>query len=189
VFAELRRRCVLLDAGTKYPGIGQPAALGMLAAAVVGLVALPSVREHVLSREASLIVTYVAAAAGAAGAMLIEIVALLARHRRAVWLSAALALYSLVVVPFATVQTASEGAGTVQSVTRLVAYWTVALLLLVALRPPRLTGVWTSWLLAGCGWLLTLAAAEVETPTFGATRSALSSNFAHMALVVAACVY
>lgn len=187
MFAEWGHTPVLPRIATHDGGVTrQRAGLCVAALMVVGLVAFPSVREHALSSEVSLIVTYVAAAAGAAAAIFVEIAGRLTQHARSAWISAALSLYSVVIVPFATVQTVTERDEMTLSAARLVSYWTVVALLLLAIRPPRVVGRSASWALAGFGLLLTLATADVATVAPRAIQFATSPTWAHVALAITA---
>ncbi|MGH3695528.1 MAG: sensor histidine kinase [Pseudonocardiaceae bacterium] len=126
-------------------------------------------------------------AIGAAGSLFMGIAGWLARHRRTVWASAALALYSVAVVPFTVVLTVSEQAGMTLSAVRLVAYWAVVGLLALAVRPPRITVRLASGVLAGCGLLSAWAAVGIVPLGHEMINFTTSLTVAQAALVTALC--
>ncbi len=161
--------------------------VGVLIAASAGLLMFLLDHNQALSSDGLLIVNGVTVAIGAAGSLFMGIAGWLAWHRRAVWTSAALALYSVAVVPFTVVLTVSERAGMTLSAVRLVAYWAVVVLLALAVRPPRITVKFASWVLAGCGLLSVWAAVGVAPLGREMINFTTSLTVAQAALVTAIC--
>jgi two-component system, OmpR family, sensor kinase len=186
VFAASDHVSVLPGAATRQNGIArEQAGLGILVIIVAGLLAFPAVRKHVTaSSDGSLIMTAVAVAIGVASAVLLDIAGRLTLHRRAVWISAALALYSVTVVPFTTVGTIFERVG-LTTPSLLVAEWIVIGLLALAIRPPRIVGGSAGWALAGFGLILTLATGEVaQLPHSTLARAAPAATVCSLAAVL-----
>jgi two-component system OmpR family sensor kinase len=75
----------------------------------------------------------------------------IAGNRRAMWLIPALALYSMDVVPDTAFPVSSSQHGGVPSLGMLVDIGTVAVLLVVAVRPPGRIGAGLPWVIAGVG--------------------------------------
>jgi len=175
----------MLTGGTARNGVivRRSACLGVLSAIVFLLLAFPSVRDNVSSSDGSLIMAGGAVAIGVAGAVLVEITGRMTRQRQAIWLSAALALYSAAIVPFSAARMGFEQTEIVLSTARLVSYWMVIALLALAVRPPRIVVGWVSWGLAGGGLLLALATTEM-TPL---ARGTLLSTLTEAALVTTVC--
>lgn len=183
---------MLLNGTMRDGGITRwPVWLGALSAVVLGLLSFPSIRNNIAFGDGSLIMAGATVASGVAGAILLEIAGRLAQHRRATWTSAALALYSVTIVPFSVVQTVSEQIGVTPSMARLVTYWAVIGLFALAVCPPRIAVGSVSWVLVGGGLLLALATAEVSPlvpgPVHGLVRRldhvAMSSTVTQAALV------
>lgn len=84
---------VLPGAATRQNGVTREhAGRGMLVIIVAGLLTFPAVRQHATASDGSLIMTAVSVAIGVASAVLLDIAGRLMLHRRAVWISASLAL-------------------------------------------------------------------------------------------------
>ena len=124
-------------------------------AAALGIPAL--LRGVVPAEQAHLVLTFAAASAGVAAAILADMAWRLSQDRRFAWLSAALALYSVGVVPSATIDVITEQGGAALQAGRLMALLTVVLLLGFAVWPPARLSALGGWVLAGVGLLLTLA--------------------------------
>ena len=98
--------------------------------------------------------TVAAAAAGAAAAILAGVAARLTGDPRPSWIAAALVLYCLIVLPWSTV--AAVELDVVHRASRLVAYLGALVLLLLAIRPPRILRAWGGWALLLATGLLAL---------------------------------
>jgi two-component system, OmpR family, sensor kinase len=129
--------------------------VGACAAFVLIVVVLSSavVRAAIPPEPAFTVLTLAAAAAGAAGAILAGIVARLTGDPRPSWIAAALVLYCLVVLPWTTV---ADQPDVVQRASRLVAYLGALVVLLLAIRPPRLLRSWGAWVVVAATALLGL---------------------------------
>lgn len=98
---------------------------------------------------------------GAAAALLGDVSGRLVGDVRPSWIAAALALYTLVVVPSTTLwPETEEGNATVVIAARLAAFAAVVVLLLVAVRPPARLGHWAPWLAAAAGVVLSIGVAH-----------------------------
>ena len=135
----------------------------VLAAGVVVVVGLVEAADRSFVsyfQTAQWLLTLVAAGAGASAAALGQLAALLADDRRTAWLSAALGVYSLVVLPLTIFRpNSTEEAASLQAA-RLVAYVVIVALLCCAVRPPRQLGTDGAWVVAGSGALLAVAVSE-----------------------------
>ena len=177
---------VLPGGATRQNGyVWEQAGLGILVIIMAGLLAFPAVRKDVTASDGSLIMTAVAVAIGVVSAVLLGIAGRLTLHRRAEWISAALALYSVTVVPFTTVRTIFERVG-LTTPSLLVADWMVIGLLALAIRPPRIVGGLACWALAGCGLMLTLATGGIAQQAHSSlARAALTATVCSLAVVLA----
>src|SRR2546421_12781343 len=98
---QLHKLSVLASGAMRKRVIARrPACLGVLSVVVLFLLAVPSVRNDIASDDRFSIMTGAAVAIGAAGAVLVQIAGRLTRQHHAIWLSAALTLYSVAIVPF-----------------------------------------------------------------------------------------
>ena len=100
------------------------------------------------------VLTVAAAAAGAAAAILAGVAARLTGDPRPSWIAAALVLYCLIVLPWSTV--VAVELDLVHRASRLVAYLGALVLLLLAIRPPRILRAWGGWALLVATALLAL---------------------------------
>jgi len=127
--------------------------VGVAAACVVVSVALSAATA--LPTEATYqVLTVAAAGAGAAAAILAGVAARLTGDPRPSWIAAALTLYCLIVLPWATV--AAVELDVVHRASRLVAYLGALVLLILAVRPPRILRAWGGWALLVATGLLAL---------------------------------
>jgi two-component system, OmpR family, sensor kinase len=131
--------------------VGGVLAIGFVAAGLLGLVAVDEVDGH-------FVLAVLAAGAGAAAVGLGHTAGRIAGNRRASWLVPALALYSLVVIPSTAVPAAATGSRPVV----LVGFLWVAVLLLVAIRPPGRLGSRAGWAVAAAGAVLVLILAALD---------------------------
>jgi two-component system OmpR family sensor kinase len=128
-----------------------------VAAVAGGLARSMTVMQWVPGTRTQDILTLVAAAIGAGAAILAFVVARVLADPRPAWLSAALTMYCLVVLPWtvsAFVPLQTPGL----RLSRLIAYATALALLALALRPPRRLGMWGGWVILLVGGLLATAA-------------------------------
>ena len=126
--------------------------VGVAAACVLVSVALSAAALPV---EATFqVLTVAAAGAGAAAAILAGVAARLTGDPRPSWIAAALVLYCLIVLPWGTV--AAVELDVVHRASRLVAYLGALVLLLLAIRPPRILRAWGGWALLLATGLLAL---------------------------------
>ena len=124
--------------------------VGVAAACVLVIAVLSAGRSARPSRSTPTfrVLTLAAAAAGAAAAILAGVAARLTGDPRPSWIAAALVLYCLIVLPWSTV--VAVELDMVHRASRLVAYLGALVLLLLAIRPPRMLRAWGGWaLLAG----------------------------------------
>jgi hypothetical protein len=127
--------------------------VGVAVACVVVSVALSAATA--LPVEATYqVLTVAAAGAGAAAAILAGVAARLTGDPRPSWIAAALTLYCLIVLPWATV--AAVELDVVHRASRLVAYLGALVLLILAVRPPRILRAWGGWALLLATGLLAL---------------------------------
>ncbi len=110
------------------------------------------------------VLTVAAAAAGAAAAILAGVAARLTGDPRPSWIAAALVLYCLIVLPWSTV--VAVELDLVHRASRLVAYLGALVLLLLAIRPPRILRAWG-------GWALLVATALLALVVLGLPESAV----------------
>ncbi|MFC5994862.1 sensor histidine kinase [Pseudonocardia hispaniensis] len=98
---------------------------------------------------------------GSAAALLGDVSGRFLADLRPSWIAAALALYTLVVVPNTTLwPDPHDGAATVVLASRMTAFIAMLILLLVAVRPPVWAGHWAAWLTAAAGVLVSIGAAH-----------------------------
>ncbi|MDT7616286.1 MAG: two-component system, OmpR family, sensor kinase [Pseudonocardiales bacterium] len=102
------------------------------------------------------ILTLSAAAVGAGSAILAVVVSRLLGEAKLAWVAAALVLYCVVVLPWATLSTANLDVS--HRASRLVAYVVALVLLLLSTRPPRSLGFWGGWVIMVAGGVCALAA-------------------------------
>jgi two-component system, OmpR family, sensor kinase len=134
--------------------------------------------------HAHFVLAILAAGAGTAAVGLGHTAGRIAGNRRAAWLIPALALYSVVVVP----STAVPGAHTKPSPVVLVGSLCVAVLLLVAIRPPGRVGAGAGWLAAVAGTAVALALAAVDGAVPDATPVLSSRTSVNVVLLLGWCV-
>jgi two-component system OmpR family sensor kinase len=102
-----------------------------------------------------------AAAAGAAAAIVADLSARLCDSPRVAWGGAALALYSLVVIPSTMLTPDGAALEAGLRAVRVVASGTVLVLLLLAVRPSRSGGIRGGWLIAAAGTVVSLIAGKL----------------------------
>ncbi len=139
--------------------------VGAAAVCVLAIVLLntPVVRAAVAVDSTFRVLTLAAAAAGAAAALLAWVIARLTGDPRPSWIAAALVLYCLIVLPWTTVAAAAPDVS--HQASRLVAYLGALVLLLLAIRPPRMLRAWG-------GWVLLLATGLLAIVVLGLPESA-----------------
>jgi len=109
------------------------------------------------------ILTLTAAAVGAGSAILALVASRLIDEPRLAWISSALVLYCVIVLPWTTM--AATDMDIAHRASRLVAYVTALVLLLASIRPPRSTGSWGGWVVMVVGGLAAFAALDLpDTP-------------------------
>jgi two-component system OmpR family sensor kinase len=142
--------------------------IGAAAVSVLALVLLNSgvVRAALAVDPTFRVLTIAAAAAGAASALLAGITARLTGDPRPSWIAAALVLYCLIVLPWMTV--AATELDVTHRVSRLVAYLGALVVLLCAIRPPRMLRAWGGWMLLVATGLLAIVV--LELPEGAVTR-------------------
>jgi two-component system OmpR family sensor kinase len=121
---------------------------------VVAVLSVGPVHATLQVDAAFRVLTLAAAAAGAAAAILAGLAARLTGDPRPSWIAAALVLYCLIVLPWSTV--AAVELDVVHRASRLVAYLGALVLLLLAIRPPRVLRAWGGWALLLATGLLAL---------------------------------
>ncbi|MCW0212470.1 MAG: HAMP domain-containing histidine kinase [Pseudonocardia sp.] len=161
-------------------------------ALLVGILASSAVVTHWVPDDRTRdILTLVAAAIGAGAAILAFVTARILTDPRPAWLSAALTMYCIVVLPWTV--TAFVGDATPgMRLSRLVAYATALLLLALALRPPRRLGMWGGWLILLAGGLLAVAALRLvrwDGPVAAVVASTVASVVVLVGWVAVAVLY
>jgi two-component system OmpR family sensor kinase len=128
---------------------------------VLAIVLLNSavVRTAIAAEPTFRVLTVAAAAAGAAAAILAGITARLTGDPRPSWIAAALVLYCVIVLPWTTVAAAELDVA--HQASRLVAYLGALVLLLLAIRPPRVLRAWGGWMLLLATGLLAIVVLEL----------------------------
>jgi two-component system, OmpR family, sensor kinase len=142
--------------------------LGAAAASVLAIVLLSSavVREALAVEPTFRVLTVAAAAAGAAAAILAVIASRLTGDPQPSWIAAALVLYCVIVLPWTTVAPAELDV--THQASRLVAYLGALVLLLLAIRPPRMLRAWGGWVLLVAVGLLAIVVLELPaSPAMG----------------------
>jgi two-component system OmpR family sensor kinase len=151
-----------------YPSY-RPIADVLVVGAVAGVVGVGLHAEPVrasLPASALDLLTLSAAGIGTGSAILAILAARLLDDVRPAWVAAALALYSVVVLPWSTVL--ATQAGGPQRAPLLVAYVAALVLLVMSIRPPAVLGAWGGWVLAGAGGAA--AALALNLPDAGVLR-------------------
>jgi two-component system OmpR family sensor kinase len=136
--------------------------VGLVAVAcvIVAMAIAPEIRGSASIERVHLVLTLVAAAVGAAAAILGDIAARLTGDARPTWIATALVLYTLFVVPSTfLLPTSGDNDSVIRSV-RLVALLAVVVLLVVATSPPRRLGPGGAWAIAAVTALAIAAAGE-----------------------------
>lgn len=127
--------------------------------------------------------TLAAAAVGAAAAIVADLAARLADVPRVSWSGAALAVYSVVVIPSTVL--GPDGPGPDDSLTAMsvVAYLTVVILFLMATLGSQWGGIWGGWSIAAAGTLAAVLAGHlVSFAPDGAVRAVLDGALPVIAL-------
>ena len=119
---------------------------------------------------AHLLLTLAAAAVGAGSAILAVIASRLLADPAPGWIAAALVVYCVILLPWATVAP-TDTLAMAERVARLVLYGTAVLLLVLSIWSPRRLGWWGGWVLAGIGGLLALG--SLWLPVGPALRAAV----------------
>jgi two-component system, OmpR family, sensor kinase len=128
---------------------------------VVGLVLLAGQSSNLPADDLQDLLVLGTVGLGTAAALLGDISGRLSGDVRPSWIAAALALYTLVVVPSGTLwPEIVEDHPTIAVAVRSVAFAVILALLAVAVRPPAELGHWAPWLGAGAGALLVIAAGQ-----------------------------
>ncbi|MBA3907330.1 MAG: HAMP domain-containing histidine kinase [Pseudonocardiales bacterium] len=135
--------------------------VGAAAVSVLAIVLLNTGIAHaVLAVEPTFrVLTVAAAAAGATAALLAAITARLTGDPRPSWIAASLVLYCVIVLPWTTV--AAAELDVMHRASRLVAYLGALVLLLLAIRPPRMLRAWGGWMLLLATGLLAIVVLEL----------------------------
>ena len=142
--------------------------IGAAAVSVLAIVLLNSgvVRAALAVEPTFRVLTIAAAAAGAAAALLAAVISRITGDPRPSWIAAALVLYCLIVLPWSTV--VASQLDVTHRAARLVAYLGALIVLLCAIRPPRMLRAWGGWMLLVATGLLAIVV--LELPESGATR-------------------
>jgi two-component system OmpR family sensor kinase len=128
------------------------------------------------------ILTLVAAGIGVGAAILAFVGSRVLTDPRPAWLSAALTMYCLVVLPWSVSAFAAQQTPGMR-LSRLVAYATAFALLALALRPPRRLGMWGGWVILLVGGLLATAALRLVQWT-GPLATVVASTLATVVVLV-----
>jgi len=109
------------------------------------------------------VLTLAAVAVGAGAATLADLSSRLRGPARFAWCGAALAVYSLVLISSTTLAPDGPVEAAGLQVAQLIAYVTVLVLLLLAVRPSERGGVWGGWAVAAGGSALALVVGQLVT--------------------------
>ena len=123
--------------------------------------------------------------AGGMAAILAHVVSRLLADRRAAWLSVALVLYSLAVVPAGTIDARFGSAESAIGVARLFAQTVVVGLLVLVVWGPSMPGRLRSWWLSATGLLLTVGVAALASGFPGVAQQVVSFAAPQIALAIA----
>ena len=128
---------------------------------MIGLVLLAGQRGSLPADDLQDLLVLGTVGLGTAAALLGDVSGRLSGDVRPSWIGAALALYTLVVVPSGTLWAKIvPDVPAIAVASRLAAFMAILALLAVATRPPAQIGGWAPWLGAGAGALLVVAAGE-----------------------------
>jgi two-component system, OmpR family, sensor kinase len=136
------------DPGLHHRPVADALALGGAGAVLAVLLGAEQARA-LLPPSAHELLTLAAAGIGVGSAVLAVLASRLLDDRRTAWIAAALVLYSAVVLPWSTLESA-RGDGPHRGPV-LVVYLAALLLLVLSVRPPRALGSWGGWAIALAG--------------------------------------
>ena len=123
--------------------------------------------------------------AGGMAAILAHVTSRLLADRRAAWLGVALVLYSLAVVPAATIDARFGSAESAIGVARLFAQTVVIGLLALVVWGPRIPGQLRGWWLSAMGLLLTVSVAALASQFPAVAERVVSFAVPQIALAIA----
>lgn len=147
-------------AGRSVADVGGTVVACVLVATVLHL---DAVRAALRPEETSPVLALAAAGVGTAAALLAILGARLTGDARPAWIGAALTLYCVIVLPWATV--AADDTDVAHRAARLVTYLGALVVLVLAIRPPRRLGRWGGFgLLAVIGLLAVATLGLPDTP-------------------------
>jgi two-component system, OmpR family, sensor kinase len=128
---------------------------------VIGLVLLAGQRGSLPADDLQDLLVLGTVGLGTAAALLGDVSGRLSGDVRPSWIGAALALYTIVVVPSGTLWAKIvPDVPAIAVASRLAAFMAILALLAVATRPPAQVGEWAPWLGAGAGAVLVVAAGK-----------------------------
>ena len=146
--------------------------VGVPLAVLIALTRSTEVQRAIPLAHFTVIMALLAVAGGGMTAILAHVVGRLAADSRAIWLSIALALYSVAAAPAATIHATFAEAETAVSAARLFAQAAVVVLLGLAAWAPPLPHHWRGWWLSALVLILTLVVAGLSSG-FPATALAI----------------
>jgi two-component system OmpR family sensor kinase len=161
------------------------AAVGVPLALLIELTRSTEVQRAIPLAHFTVIMALLAVAGGGMTAILAHVVGRLAADSRAVWLSIALALYTLAAVPAATIHATFAQAETAVSAARLFAQAAVVVLLGLAAWAPTLPHYWRGWWLSALGLMLTLVVAGLSSGFPGTALAIVNAAPVALALAIA----
>ena len=161
------------------------ASVGVPLAVLIALTRSTEVQRAVPLAHFTVIMAMLAVAGGGMTAILAHVVGRLAADSRAVWLSIALALYSVAAVPAATIHATFAEVETAVSAAHVFVQAAVVVLLGLAAWAPPLPHYWRGWWLSVLGLMLTLVVGGLSTGFPEAALAIVSAAPVALGLAVA----
>ena len=160
-------------------------AVGVSLALLIALTQSAPVREAISLGHATVVMALLTVTAGGMAAILAHVTSRLLADRRAAWLGVALVLYSLAVIPAATIDTRFGSAESAIGVARLFAQTVVVALLVLVVWGARIPGQLRGWWLSAAGLLLTAGIAALASEFPDLAQQVISFEFPQIALAIA----
>lgn len=146
---------------TRHGAAWELLGVGLTGLGVLGLALLAVKGGVVPTDDAQDLLVLGTVGLGAAAAILGDVAGRLSGDVRPSWIAAALAVYTLVVVPSGTLwPEAVEGDRMIAVATRMSAFSVILVLLVLAVRPPARSGHGAAWLAAGGGVLVSVGVTQ-----------------------------
>ena len=160
-------------------------AVGLSLALLIALTRSALVREAISLGHATVVMALLTVTAGGMAAILAHVTSRLLADRRAAWLSVAMVLYSLAVIPAATIDARFGSVESAIGVARLFAQTMVVGLLVLVVWGASMPGRLRGWWLSAAGLLLTMGIAVLASAFPAVAQRAVSFEFPQIALAIA----